>query len=95
MKIIHWKIVMLIAVFLLLAGFGAAIWGHLASSQGIVIAGIATMVVVCASWWFWVMFVIRSMIRHTEQTTDNLGEIKLGIREVKRLVQEYESARNR
>jgi hypothetical protein len=35
------------------------------------------------------------MIRHTEQTTDNLGEIKLGIREVKRLVQEYESARNR
>jgi hypothetical protein len=86
---------MLAAVFFLLAGFGVSIWGLLAKSNGIIIAGFATMVVVCASWWFWVMFVIRSMIKYTERTTVNIGDIKIGIYELRRLIHDYESARNR
>jgi len=95
MKKIHWKIVMLFAIFCLLAGFGISVWGYIAHSTGIVISGLITIIVVCASWWFWVMFVIRTMIKCTEQTTTDLNDIKIGIKEVRRLIQEYESVRNR
>ena len=86
---------MLFAIFCLLAGFGISVWGYIAHSTGTIVAGMITMIVVCASWWFWVMFVIKTMIEYNDQTSTNLRDIKIGIQEVRRLVQEYESARNR
>lgn len=84
---------MILALVLMFGGFGAAVWGHIAHNVRVLVAGFVTILVVCASWWFWVMFVIRTMIKYSIKTTDNLGDIKVGIREVKHLLAEYEKAK--
>lgn len=86
MKNIHWKTVMILALILMFSGFGVSLWGYFAHNLGLLISGFLTIVVVCASWWFWVMFVIHTILKYSQSTTNNLGEIKIGIREVKRIL---------
>jgi len=48
------------------------------------------IVIVSASWWVWVMLVIKTMIDFINNTTTKIIDIRQGIREVRQLFKEYE-----
>ena len=82
---------MFVAIVGMLLGLAVSIWGmgheHLEATW----IGLAMIMVVCVSWWFWVMFIIRTMIDCTEKTQQSLGDIKTGIREVRTMVRDLDS----
>ena len=92
---IHWMTVMFVAVIGMLLGLAVSIWGIGHDNAKAAWIGLITIGAVCVSWWFWVMFVIRTMIECTDKTQQGLGIIKQGISEVKTLVRELDSAAER
>lgn len=90
MKKIHWKSVMFVAVIAMLAGMCISLWGIGHDNIKATWIGFVTIITVCVSWWFWVMFVIRTVMTHTQQTEQGLVEIKQGIREVRSMVQDLD-----
>ncbi len=95
MKNIHWKAVMFAAVIAMLFGMCISLWGIGHDNIKATWIGFATIIIVCVSWWFWVMFVIRTMINHTSQTRMSISEIKQGIREVRGMVQDLDFTNKR
>ncbi len=87
MKKINWHIVMFAAVILMLTGFCVSLLGLDQDQHNLVIVGLGIIAVVCVSWWFWVMFVIKTMIKGTDKTTSGLHDIKTKLGELKALVQ--------
>jgi quinol-cytochrome oxidoreductase complex cytochrome b subunit len=92
---IHWKIVMFVAIIAMLAGLAVSVWGIGHENIEAAWIGLITIGAVCVSWWFWVMFVIRTMIECTDKTNQGLSEIKTGIKEVRGMVQELDSNESR
>jgi len=88
---IHWKTVMFVAVIGMLLGLAVSIWGIGHNNLQAAWIGLITIGAVCVSWWFWVMFVIRTMIECTEKTQQGLGEIKSRITEVRHMVRDLDS----
>jgi hypothetical protein len=88
---IHWKSVMFVAMIGMLLGMAVAMWGIGHENSKAAWIGFITIMAVCVSWWFWVMFVIKTMIECTEQTQQGLGEIKSGISEVRHMVRDLDS----
>jgi hypothetical protein len=95
MKTTHWKLVMFFAIILMLMGSGMSLWAVHAHNQALAIAGIVVVMIVCASWWFWVMFIIRTMIEINDRTLANVKDIHEGISTVRSILQDYESTRQR
>ena len=93
MKRVHWKLVMFFALLLMFLGAGISIWGIESQSNKVALTGLVTIMVVCFSWWFWVMFVIRSIINNTENTCSRLTEIKDSLGEVKSLLKDNNNAK--
>lgn len=91
MKILNWKVVMFGAVILMLFGFCISLWGIGHNNVTSTALGLITMAVVCVSWWFWVMFIIRSTIKASEKTLEGIVDIRKDIETVKLLVKEYNS----
>ena len=92
---IHWKTVMFVAVIGMLLGLAVSLWGIGHDNIQAAWIGFITIGAVCVSWWFWVMFVIRTMIDCTDKTNTGLGEIKEGIREVRGMVRDLDSNESR
>lgn len=90
MKNLDWKIVMFAAVVLMLSGFGISVWGVNLDDHGVIWAGLITMTVVCVSWWFWVMFVIKTMISCNEKTTHGVNAIRTDLKDLKNLFAQAE-----
>lgn len=93
MKNTHWKLVMFLALTLMAFGGGVSLWGIHHHLQSIAITGLAIIGTVCVSWWFWVMFIIRTMISLNERTVGSLVEIQSDLGTVKVLLKEYEETR--
>ena len=91
----HWKIVMFAAIAAMLVGLAVSVWGIGHDDIKATWIGLVVIVAVCVSWWFWVMFVIRTMIDCTEKTQRGLGEIKYDLREVRTMVKELDSSSER
>jgi hypothetical protein len=79
---------MFAAIILMLSGFGVSVYGLGVQSYNTALAGVITIGTVCVSWWFWVMFVIRSMIANADRTIANVADIKADIREVRSLIEQ-------
>ena len=92
---IHWMTVMFVAVVGMLLGLAVSMWGIGHDNVQAAWIGLITIGAVCVSWWFWVMFVIRTMIECTDKTQQGLGDIKQGIKEVKYLVRDLDSVAER
>jgi type VI protein secretion system component VasK len=88
---IHWKTVMFVAIVGMLLGLAVSIWGVGHENLQATWIGLVLIMAVCVSWWFWVMFVIRTMMECTEQTQQSLGDIKSGISEVRHMVRDLDS----
>jgi hypothetical protein len=88
MKNVNWKCVMFAAIILMLSGFGVSVYGLGVQSYNTALAGVITIGTVCVSWWFWVMFIIRSMITNADRTIANVADIKADIREVRSLIEQ-------
>ena len=82
---------MFVAIIGMLLGMAVAMWGIDQENAKAAWIGLITISAVCVSWWFWVMFVIRTMIECTERTQQGLGEIKIRISEVKSMVKDLDS----
>lgn len=86
MKHFCWKIIMALTIGFMFIGFVIS-WMAIESHQtNLVYLGLVIIGTVCVSWWFWVMFVIRSMIKHSTTTLENVETIKLEIAEIKKLL---------
>ena len=83
--------VMFVAVIGMLLGLAVSMWGIGHDNAKAIWIGLITIVAVCVSWWFWVMFIIRTMIECTEKTQRGLGEIKYDLREVRGMVRDLDS----
>lgn len=92
---LHWQEVMILAITLMMAGLGISLWAVSHHSDFYMIVGIGIIGVVCISWWFWVMFVIKTLIDFYSKTDVGLLEIKHGLKDVRVLIREYESTRKR
>jgi hypothetical protein len=86
---------MFVAVIGMLLGLAISMWGIGHYNAKAAWIGLITIGAVCVSWWFWVMFVIRTMIECTDKTNQGLSEIKTGIKEVRVMVQELDSNESR
>lgn len=89
-----WKIVMFGAGLTLILGFVIAIWSVNEHNVMGIYLGLVTIAGVCVSWWFWVMFIIRTMIKQNDKTCSELGQVKIGISQVKQLIREYVKLNN-
>lgn len=94
MKKINWQFVMFTAVILMLVGLCVSILGLNKDQHNLIVIGLAIISVVCVSWWFWVMFVIKTMLSATDKTTNGLLDIKTKIGELKGLIQGLLSNQN-
>jgi hypothetical protein len=84
-----WKICMFGAGLTLIIGFVIAVWSVAERNIMGTYLGLITIAGVCVSWWFWVMFIIRTMIKQNDKTCNELAEVRIGITQVKQLVKEY------
>ena len=82
---------MFVAIVGMLLGLAMSIWGIGHDDIKATWIGLVMIVAVCVSWWFWVMFIIRTMIEQTDRTQQSLGDIKTGIREVRHMVRDLDS----
>lgn len=82
---------MIVATVLMTSGFTTSLWGIFNDHDLYAIGGLTTVIVVCVSWWIWVMFIISNIIKTTEITIENLEEVKEGIKEVKVLIIDYKA----
>lgn len=79
---------MFAAVIFMLCGLGISVYGLEIESKSTALAGLIAIGTVCVSWWFWVMFVIRSMIANADRTIANVESIRTDIKEVKSLIEQ-------
>jgi hypothetical protein len=79
---------MFAAIILMLSGFGVSVYGLGVQSYDTALAGVITIGTVCVSWWFWVMFIIRSMITNADRTIANVADIRKDIQEVRSLIEQ-------
>jgi 4-amino-4-deoxy-L-arabinose transferase-like glycosyltransferase len=82
---------MFVAIVGMLLGLAVSVWGIEHDDIKAAWLGLVMIVAVCVSWWFWVMFIIRTMIECSERTQTGLGDIKSGIREVRIMVRDLDS----
>lgn len=86
---------MFLAALLVIIGSGMSLWAVLFQNQTLALAGIIVVITVCVSWWFWVMFIIKTMLSLNNSTLENVKDIQAGISAVKQLLQDYEKTRQR
>ena len=86
MKTLNWKVIMFVAISMMLSGLAISVYGLGVDNHRTVFVGLTAIGVVCVSWWFWVMFIIRSMIANTERTLTNIESIRHDLNIVKTLI---------
>lgn len=87
MKKLNWQIVMFVAIVAMLAGLSVSLLGLDRDQHNLVLIGLSIIAAVCVSWWFWVMFVIKTMLTATDKTTNGLQDIKTKLGELRTLLQ--------
>jgi len=84
---------MFLALSLMAIGGGVSLWGIQQHITSIALTGLVIIGTVCVSWWFWVMFIIRTMMALNNRTVLSLTEIQEDLGTVKILLKEYDSSR--
>lgn len=79
----------------MILGCSVSFYGIYNQDTVLVYLGLAVIATTCVSWWVWVMLVIRSIIRFTQNAALNISDIRDGIKDVRQLFQEYENLRKR
>jgi len=95
MRNIFWKLVLFVSVATLMSGMIISLFGVYYQDHMLAYSGLAVIALTCISWWIWVMVVIKSMWDFAQSTVENVFEIRLGIKDVRRLVEEYKNTTER
>lgn len=77
---------MALTVGFMFIGFAVSFVAIELHKENLIYLGLLIIGSVCVSWWFWVMFIIRSMIKHGATTLENMDSIKSEIKEIKKLL---------
>lgn len=77
---------MALTVGFMILGFTVSILSIHFNKDNLIYLGLAIIASVCVSWWFWVMFIIRSMVKHGLTTLENMDSIRYEIKEIKKLL---------
>lgn len=80
---------MYLSVLAMALGFAASLTGAYTHDYVMVYVGFGVMVIVCVSWWVWVMMVIKVMIDFTNNAASGISDIRHNIKEVRQLFDEY------
>ena len=75
-------------ISIMVLGFLTAIIGVHLSSDLLTYVGLTFMCVVCAVWWFWVMFVIKEMFGKIEKATGKVTEVKEDLGVIRRILKQ-------
>jgi hypothetical protein len=92
-KKLHWQQVMIAASMMMSGGLALSLWAISHQNNLLAIIGITLIGVIAISWWFWIMYVVKTLINFYTTTDSGLVEIKYGLRDIRNLMQDYESAR--
>lgn len=74
------------AVLFMLAGFALSLWALNTGYTQMVYIGLFIISVVCVSWWFWVMIVIKTIMTTSDKTTDGMTHIKNELGAIKSII---------
>jgi len=91
MKKFNWQLVMFVGIIAMLAGLCIGFLGLEKNQENLTFTGLTIIIAVCFSWWFWVMFVIKTMLRINDKTTTGILDIKTKLGELKTLIQDVTS----
>jgi len=95
MKNTFWKIAMVLSIVTMMTGFLIALYGVHYHDYEVAYAGVLTIIITCVAWWIWVMLTIRAMWEFTQNTVEKVYEIRVGVKEVKVLFEEYKKLKDR
>lgn len=95
MRNIFWMTILVCSIAFMILGFSVSFHGIETGSYDLVYAGLIVIGTTCVSWWIWVMIVIKDMYSITVNAIDGVKDIRTGIKEVKRLIQEYKNLTER
>jgi len=73
---LKWQCVMIGAVIFMISGFALSLWALDTGYTQMVYIGLFIISIVCVSWWFWVMIVIKTIMITSDKTTDSVIHIK-------------------
>lgn len=85
-KKLKWQCVMVGAVIFMISGFLLSLWALDTGYTQMVYIGLAIIGIVCVSWWFWVMIVIKTIMNSTEKTSSSILSIRDELLKVKDIV---------
>lgn len=83
------------AVLFMLAGFALSLWAIDTGYTNLVYIGLFIIGIVCVSWWFWVMIVIKTLLTNTTRTNRNLKGIKEDLGKVRSIIKSIVTAAKR
>ena len=86
MNKLYYNTIMMSTIFFMIFGFLLSVFGLHTEAHNLVYLGISIMAVVCAVWWFWVMFVIKDMFIRVEKAADKMIEVKVELVGIKGLI---------
>ena len=76
MKQLYYNTIMIGTISTMVLGFLTAIMGVHTSNDLLTYIGLTSMCIVCAVWWFWVMFVIKEMFGKIERLQEKSQKLK-------------------
>jgi hypothetical protein len=85
----------MLSIIAMVTGFAVSFYGVYYYNQGLTYLGLVVVTVTCVAWWAWVMTVIKAVWDSTNSTVNDVSDIRQGIKEVKRLLEEYRNLSNR
>lgn len=91
---IHWKtatFVIAMAIILIISFWGIVVYDN--TEPGWI--GLIIVNIVCITWLFWTIFIIRTMIKYIDKIQQKLVDVKKDIGEIKTLVNTLDSAAKR
>lgn len=86
---------MLLSVITMITGFAVSLHGIQHQDYDIIYVGMMIIGITCVSWWIWVMSVIKAMWDFAQSTVNKVQEIRQGVKEVRKLFEEYKKLSDR
>ena len=94
MNKLYYNTIMFSTIFFMMCGFLLSLCGLHVDNHNYVYVGVSMMSVVCAVWWFWVMYVIKDMFFRVEKAADKMTEVKEELGIIKALIRKVFSPKD-
>jgi membrane-bound ClpP family serine protease len=81
---------MSVFIMSMISGISFSASGLVYDEKILIMVGISVMAFTAVTWWFWVMFLIKTLMRFTENTKSNTVIIKDHIKTIRHLIKKLD-----